>query len=102
MRARPGAAGKPKPCAGYFFRAMERNERDQPLGQDTDGADFYGAVHSRSEFALVAYPAEQGKTGRMTFIMNAENTVWWKDTGGKPVLRFPDDPGRDGWERAHR
>jgi len=38
----------------------------------------------------------------MTFIMNAENTVWWKDTGGKPVLRFPDDPGRDGWERAHR
>jgi len=101
----PGAAGehaskligleKPSPKAGYWFAAVENYE-------DGKGAPArYDAGNGRnpSRFGICAYPAEHGKTGRLSFIINEMNTVWKKDTGGKPVDVFPADPGRSGWTR---
>ena len=34
-------------------------------------------------FALIAYPAEYGNSGIMTFLVNHDGTVWQKDLGPK-------------------
>ena len=35
-------------------------------------------------FALIAYPAEYGNSGIMTFMVNQDGTVFQKDLGPKP------------------
>ena len=52
------------------------------------------------EFALCAVPAEYGKTGTMTLVLHPSGQVYQKDTGGKPVTRWP-NLREDGWEPAN-
>ena len=42
-------------------------------------------------FGYCAYPAEYGVSGVRTFILNENNTIFWKDTQGEPVLEWPSD-----------
>jgi hypothetical protein len=75
LRLRPAAGGARD---GYWFRAFD--EQDDGVGpsalrNDTDGPDFYGAVHDRSRFAFMAFPRDLD-AGRVAFIVNADNTVW--------------------------
>jgi hypothetical protein len=59
----PGAADKPPaPYRGYFYRRLEVK----------DGA---------KEFAVIAYPAEYGASGIMTFIVNEKGEVYRKNLG---------------------
>lgn len=74
---------------GYLIRAMERDEEGIPYNQ----VEFKGVkALNEFKFAFVAYPAEYGKTGRRTFIINELGTVYEIDPGNdknKIILQWP-------------
>lgn len=85
--------GEAGPKSGYHFRALREDLSTQPAStvyaQDTDGSGE--KCRNSSRFGAVAYPAEYGVDGTKTFIINEGNTMFWKDTGGEPVLDWPTD-----------
>jgi hypothetical protein len=71
--------GAPTPFRGYFFRLMTRQGKNCP-----DGAKNYIVDGKMTGgFAFVAYPAEYGSSGVMTFVVNQEGVVYQKDLGKK-------------------
>jgi len=86
---------KPTPKSGYLFKVI-------PKYQDGADARAYDQGDGRNldRFAVCAYPSEPGKTGKLTFMLNEEYTMWKKDTGGKPVDVWPADPAKDGWAKV--
>ncbi len=68
---------------GYFFLDMQTI-----AGKAIDWSNDYG---------LCAVPAKYGKTGRRTFIVCTNGTVFGKDTGGQPVFDYPANPPAKGW-----
>jgi len=71
--------GAQAPFRGYFFHILTRQGKDGP-----GGAKSYIAGGKMTEgFAFVAYPAEYGSTGVMTFIVNENGEVYQKDLGKK-------------------
>jgi hypothetical protein len=73
--------GKRPPSAwsGYHFRILTGQGKSAPGGARSylvDGKMVGG-------FALVAYPAEYGRSGIMTFIVNQDDRVYEKDLGAK-------------------
>ena len=71
---------KTMPKSGYYFKAMVLNENGQPYNSNTVGSNNVAATNS-DQFAFVAYPAEYGVSGRRTFIVNQNGTVYAKDLG---------------------
>ena len=71
----PGTRGAP--YHGYFYRILSAQGPAAP-----DGAYDYMA-HKRmiGGFALVAFPAQYGVSGVMTFLVNHEGVVYEKDLG---------------------
>lgn len=69
--------GQGAPYHGYFFRIL----RGQ--GSDAPGGAFNYVVKRKmiGGFALIAYPAEYGNSGVMTFLVNHAGTVYQKDLG---------------------
>ena len=73
------AAGKPAPYHGYYYKMLTRQGPDAP-----DGAyDYVVRGKTIGGFALVAYPAQYGTSGIMTFIVNHDGVVYEKDFGPK-------------------
>jgi len=72
-----GAA--PEPFHGYFFKVLTRQARSAPGGK----YDYVINGNMIGGFALVAWPAEYGETGIMTFIVNQQGKVYQKDLGPK-------------------
>jgi hypothetical protein len=70
-------AVRPAPYYGYHFRIL--------LGQGEHAAggayDYLVDDQLVGGFALIAYPAERGSTGVMTFIVNHDGVVFSKDLG---------------------
>lgn len=68
---------KPTPFHGYFFRILKAQ------GKYADGGAFNYLVNGRMVlgFAMVAYPAQYGSSGIMTFIVNQNGIVYQKDLG---------------------
>lgn len=69
----------PQPFHGYFFKILTRQGNHAPGGK-------YDCVINRNMiagFALVAWPAEYGESGVMTFVVNQQGRVFQKDLGGK-------------------
>lgn len=88
------AVGKASPKAGYWFAAIEKY-------QDETGAFVkydQGTGRHTHRFGFCAYPAESS-LGKMTFVITEDNTLYRKDTGGKPVVQWSSDPAKDGWQR---
>jgi hypothetical protein len=85
--AHPGAV----PHHGYFFVAMQTDENGIPYRQVTDPRPGVKPERNLSKFAFCAYPAEYGRTGRFTFIIDEGNRRFKIDTAGKPVLKWPTD-----------
>ncbi len=83
---------KPVPKAGYFFAAL-RVDRSTgtPVPYQVDTDESGRKVRSTSIFGFCAYPARYGVTGRSTFIINENNTVFRLDTQGKPPTEWPRD-----------
>ncbi|MFO1458178.1 MAG: DUF2950 domain-containing protein [Verrucomicrobiota bacterium] len=94
----PKAAGSPdpQPFHGYYFKILTRQGRHAPAG----AYDYMINGHLIGGFAAVAWPAEYGQTGVMTFIVNQQGRVYQKDLGAKTATiasRMKEyDPGA-GW-----
>ena len=68
---------KPFPYHGYYYRILTAQGKSAPGGA-------YGYIVKESMiggFALVAYPAEYGNSGVMTFIVNHEGKIFQRDLG---------------------
>jgi Protein of unknown function (DUF2950) len=68
---------QPRPYHGYYYRILTRQ------GPNAPGGALNYLVHGRmiGGFALVAYPAEYGNSGLMTFLVNHRGIVYQKDLG---------------------
>lgn len=71
------AGDKPIPFHGYYYRILTAQ------GKDAAGGAYSYIVKGSmiGGFALVAYPAEYGNSGVMTFIVNHDGKVFQKDLG---------------------
>jgi hypothetical protein len=69
------------PYHGYYFKILTRQGKHAP------GGKYYYVINGRmiGGFALVAWPAEWGNTGVMTFIVNQQGKVYQKNLGPKTV-----------------
>jgi hypothetical protein len=65
------------PYHGYYFRMLSKQ------GDHAPGGAFEYVVKGRQigGFAAVAYPAEYGNSGVMTFLVNHDGVVYQKDLG---------------------
>jgi hypothetical protein len=71
-----GEAG-PQPFYGYLFKILKRQGKHAPGGE----YDYVTNGNMIGGFALVAWPAEYGKSGVMTFIVNQQARVYQQDFG---------------------
>jgi hypothetical protein len=69
----------PQPFHGYLFRILTRQGKHAPGGK----FDYIINGNMILGFALVAWPAEYGSSGVMTFIVNQQGRVYQKDVGPK-------------------
>jgi hypothetical protein len=71
-------AGKSTPYRGYFYQLLAGQSRNA-----RDGARTYVDTAGRKVggFALIAYPAEYGRSGVKSFIVNQDAIVYEKDLG---------------------
>ena len=72
-----GKSGTPAPYHGYYFRMLTAQ------GKDAKGGAMNYVVQGRmiGGFGVVAYPAQYGSSGIMSFIVSADGTVYQKDLG---------------------
>ena len=88
-----GTPESPQPFHGYFYRILTEQ-----------GASAKGGAHSYLEngemtrgFAILAYPAEYGVSGVITFIVSQDGQVFGKDLGpntvndAKAITKFDPD-----------
>ncbi len=66
-----------QPFYGYYFRMLTRQGSLAPGG----AKDYVTGGKMLGGFAFVAYPAEYGNSGVMTFIMNQDGVLLQKDLG---------------------
>ncbi|MBN1548404.1 MAG: DUF2950 domain-containing protein [Syntrophaceae bacterium] len=76
---KPGS--KPMPYHGYFYKILKAQGRNAPGGsyEYVIKGDMIGG------FALVAYPADYGVSGVMSFIINHDGIVYQKDLGKQTI-----------------
>jgi hypothetical protein len=67
----------PVPYHGYFYKILKAQGKNAPGG----AYDYVVKGSMIGGFALVAYPAEYGNSGVMTFIVNHDAVVYEKDLG---------------------
>ena len=70
-------SGERQPFHGYYYKILTQQ------GPAAPGGELDYVVHGRmiGGFALVAYPAEYGNSGVMTFTVNHAGIVYQKDLG---------------------
>jgi hypothetical protein len=70
-------AGKPTPYHGYFYKILTGQ------GPNAKGGAYDYVVRGKmlGGFGMVAYPAQYGSSGIMTFIVNHDGIVYEKDLG---------------------
>jgi hypothetical protein len=84
-REKPASSGNYEPYDGYYFKILTRQGKHAPGG----AYDYVINDNMIGGFALVAWPAEYGKTGVMTFIINQQGEVYQKDLGEKTAKLAP-------------
>jgi hypothetical protein len=93
------AGGEPQPYHGYYYRILAGQ------GQSAPGGALSYVIKGKmiGGFALVAWPADYGNSGMMTFIVNHAGVVYQKDLGqdteavAKRMMWF--DPDRS-WSKV--
>jgi hypothetical protein len=70
---------KSAPYHGYHFRVLTAQ------GPDAAGGSFSYIINGNmvAGYAMVAWPADYGNSGIMTFLVNANGTIYQKDLGEK-------------------
>jgi hypothetical protein len=76
-RKSTGEKSGPTPFHGYLFKILTRQGKHAPGGRH----DFVVNGNMIGGFALVAWPAEYGESGIMTFTVNQQGRVYQKDLG---------------------
>ncbi len=71
------ARGMPRPYYGYYFRILRRQGAHAPGG----AKDYVIEGRMTGGFALLAYPAEYGDSGVMTFMVSEQGIVFEKNLG---------------------
>lgn len=93
---KPGQGGGSSPYHGYLFRALTAQGPSAPGG----AKDYLADGHLTGGFALLAYPAEYGNSGVMSFLVNQSGIVYEKDLGPETATAAAAlgvyDPG-EGW-----
>ena len=71
--------GARAPFHGYYYKVLTSQ------GPNAPGGELDYVVHGKmiGGFGLVAYPAEYGNSGVMTFVVNHNGTIWQKDLGAQ-------------------
>src|SRR5664280_2225852 len=67
------------PYHGYYFKVLTRQGKHAPGGK----YNYIINGHMIAGFAMMAWPAEWGNTGIMTFIVNQRGKVYQKNLGPK-------------------
>src|SRR5499426_32739 len=70
-------ADKPIPYHGYYYKMLTGQGPSAPGG----AYDYVVRGQMVGGFALVAYPAQYGSSGIMTFIVNHDGVIYEKDLG---------------------
>jgi hypothetical protein len=70
---------EPQPFHGYLFKILTQQGSHAPGGK----FDYIVNGNMILGFALIAWPAEYGSSGVMTFIVNQQGRVYQKDLGEK-------------------
>jgi len=70
---------QPVPYHGYFYKILKEQGKNASGG----ARDYVVRGKMIGGFALVAYPAEYGNSGIMSFIVNQDGVVYQKDLGKK-------------------
>jgi hypothetical protein len=93
---------KPTPFYGYYYRILTRQgagaeggAKDYIVGGENGGGDMTGG------FALLAYPAEYGNSGIMTFIVGSDGVVYEDDLGddtSTTAARINEYNPGEGWD----
>jgi Protein of unknown function (DUF2950) len=73
------------PFNGYYFKILTQQGKHAPGGKYS----YIINGHMIGGFAMVAWPAEYGDSGIMTFIMNQQGRVYQKDLGPKTEKLAP-------------
>ena len=87
------------PFHGYHFRILTRQGKNAPGG----AFSYIINGHMIAGFALIAYPAEYGESGVMTFIVNNLGKIYQKDLGaatGKLAARIREFNPDASWTRV--
>jgi hypothetical protein len=79
LRRNSSADLGPQPFHGYLFKILTRQGKHAPGGK----YDYLINGNMIGGFALVAWPAEYGQSGVMTFIVNHQGQVYQRDLGTK-------------------
>jgi hypothetical protein len=100
LAEKEGVLRQEEPYHGYYFRILTGQGAHAPGGA-------YGYIingHMIGGFALVAYPAEYGARGVMTFVVNQQGKVYQKDMGKDTVVLAEEmkvfNPDRT-WKEVH-
>ena len=72
-----GGGGQPQPFHGYVYRLLTRQ------GPNASGGAYDYLVNGEllGGFGLIAFPAEYGSSGVMTFMVNQDGVVYSRDLG---------------------
>ena len=86
----------PQPFHGYYFKVLTRQGKHTPAG----AYNYLNNGHMIGGFAAVAWPAEYGETGVMTFLVNQQGRVYQKNLGpktGKIAAKIKAYDTGEGW-----
>jgi hypothetical protein len=88
--------GRPTPYHGYCYRLLKSQGPSAPGG----AKNYVENGKMTGGFAVVAYPAEYGNSGIMTFMVNQQGILYYRDLGwqteSKAAAMTAFDPG-NGW-----
>lgn len=88
-----------RPFHGYYYKILRRQGPAAPGG----AIDYVAGGKMIGGFALLAYPAEHGRSGVMSFMINHQGTVYQKDLGaktGRIAARLQSFNPDKGWEKV--
>lgn len=86
----------PEPYLGYYYKLLARQGDSAPGG----AMDYSVNGHMLTGHAMLAFPADYGNSGIMSFMVSEAGTVYEKDLGENTIEAASEigsfDPG-DGW-----
>jgi hypothetical protein len=77
------AGSEPQPYHGYYYRILTQQGASAPGG----ALNYVVKGKMIGGFALVAYPADYGNSGVMTFIISHAGTIYQRDLGENTAAR---------------